>query len=147
MKDKFADFGLFWLRVLVGLALMYHGWLKLQGGVDTFADKFVEPLGFPIPILFAWLSVAAELIGGFFLVLGLWTRLAALALTINMGVATFGRGIGVPIIAPGKSPTLELPLAYLVMAAAVLIMGAGRFSVDSGRKGGGRTAGPKKSKR
>jgi putative oxidoreductase len=147
MKDKWTDFGLLWLRVLVGAALMYHGWLKVQGGVEEFAYKAVEPMGFPVPILFAWLATAAELIGGFFLFLGLWTRLAALALVVNMAVASFGRNAGAPIIAPAAARTMELPLVYLVAVAAILIMGSGRFSVDGGRSSSGRSSKPKKTKR
>jgi putative oxidoreductase len=147
MKDKWVDVGLLWLRVLVGLALMYHGWLKVQGGVDDFAARSVEPLGFPVPILFAWLATASELLGGFFLFLGLWTRLSAFAVAITMGVAAFGRNAGAPIIAPSAPRSMELPLAYLVMVVAILLMGAGRISVDAGRSGHGRSAGPKKPKR
>jgi putative oxidoreductase len=147
MKDKYSDFGLLLLRVLVGLALMYHGWLKVQGGVEEFAARAVEPLGFPVPILFAWLATAAELIGGFFLFLGLWTRWAAFALAINMAVASFGRGMGMPIIAPGAPHTMELPLAYLAIVTALLIMGSGRFAIDAGRGSHGRSSPAKKSKR
>jgi putative oxidoreductase len=145
MKERLTDLGLLWLRTLAGLGLMVHGWLKLSGGVEAFAAHMVEPLGFPLPIVFAWLSVAAELIGGFFLVLGLWTRFAAAALVINMSVAAFGMGFWGTWIGPGK-PTKELPLAYLVMVVTVLILGPGRFSVDGGR-GGGKSAPKKKSKR
>jgi putative oxidoreductase len=146
MKDKFTDLGLLWLRVLIGLALMYHGWMKLQMGVDVFADKGIAPLGFPLPLLFAWLSTAAELVGGFFLFLGLWTRLSAFALIINMSVAAFGALAGAPIIAAAPR-TRELALLYLAVVAAIFFMGAGRFSVDAGRKGGGGSVKPKKPKR
>lgn len=147
MKNRLLDLGLLWLRVFVGLGLMYHGWLKVQSGAEAFAENAVAPLGFPLPLLFAWLSIAAELIGGFFLVLGLWTRIAALVLCFNMGVAAFGRNAGNPVIAIGKGPTMELSLAYLLMVSTVLMLGAGAFSIDAGRKGGGRSPAARKPKR
>jgi putative oxidoreductase len=145
MRERLMDLGLLWLRVLVGLGLMVHGWYKVTGGVETFAMHGVDPLGFPIPLLFAWLSTAAELIGGFFLLLGLWTRYAAAALVINFCVAAFGQGFVGAWIAVGQ-PSKEMALAYLAIVAALLLTGPGRFAVDAGR-GGGRAAPKKKSKR
>ncbi|MFZ5432623.1 MAG: DoxX family protein [Calditrichota bacterium] len=146
MKDKLADFALLWLRVTAGLGLMIHGWLKLSQGVAVWADKAVVPLGFPVPMVFAWLAVATEVIGGFFLILGLWTRFSALMATILLCVAAFGRGAGLPYISPGN-PSKELALAYLVVVVSLLMTGPGRFSVDSGKRGGGGRATPKKSKK
>jgi putative oxidoreductase len=147
MKDKLIDLGLLWLRVLFGLALMYHGWLKVIGGIDKFAVSSVEPLGFPVPMVFAVLATGAELVGGFFLILGLWTRIAALVVVADLSVAAFGAAATAPVIEPGKAFTKELPLLYVAIAVALVMMGPGRFSVDSGRKGGGAKSAPKKTKR
>ncbi len=145
MRERLTDWGLLWLRVLAGLGLMVHGWYKVTGGVETFASQGVDPLGFPAPLVFAWLATAAELVGGFFLVLGLWTRFAAAALVFNMCVAAFGRGFAGAWIVPGK-PSKELALAYLAIVVTLLLTGPGRYAVDSGR-GGARSAPKKKSKR
>jgi len=147
MKDRFTDLGLMWLRVLVGLALMYHGWLKVIHGVGPFSEGIAK-MGSPFdyaPLAFAWLSTLAELLGGFFLVLGLWTRYAALVLIINLCVAAFVRNGSNPIIDPSTTATMELPLIYLTIVGAVFIMGPGRFSVDGSR--GGKHSAPKKTKK
>lgn len=144
MKDKFTDFGLLWLRALTGVGLIVHGWLKLENGVDVFADKMVDPIGFPYPLIFAWLAVATEILGGFFFVLGLWTRWAAVPVVFLLGVASFSPLSPAAFIDPGK-PSKELALAYLVASAAVLLLGPGRWAVDGGKRGGRST--PKKSKR
>jgi putative oxidoreductase len=141
MKEKLVDFGLLWLRVLTGLGLIVHGWLKLSAGVQTFADKLVDPIGFPYPMIFAWLGVATEVLGGFFFVLGLWTRWAAVPVVFMMSIAAFSPLSPEPFISPGK-PSKELALAYLMASFAVLLLGPGRWAVDAGGKG---TA--KKSKR
>jgi putative oxidoreductase len=143
MKEKLADFGLLWLRVLTGLGLIVHGWLKLSAGVATFADKFVDPIGFPYPMIFAWLGVATEVLGGFFFILGLWTRWAAVPVVFMMAVAAFSPISPHVFIDPAK-PSKELTLAYLMAAVAILCLGAGRFAVDASR-GGGRSP-AKKSK-
>ncbi|RPH95924.1 DoxX family protein [candidate division KSB1 bacterium] len=145
MKTKLADFGLLFLRVAVGLGLIIHGWLKLSAGVNVFADNLIEPIGFPYPLLFAWLSVAAEILGGFFFILGLWTRWAAIPVIVNMAIAAFNPLAPAAFIAPGK-PSKELALAYLVTAITVLLLGPGPYAVDGGRKSGGRST-AKKSKR
>jgi putative oxidoreductase len=136
MKEKLTDFGLLWLRVAVGCGLIVHGWLKLQGGIETFASHGIEPLGFPQPLVFAWLAVSSEILGGFFLTLGLWTRLAAAAVTVTMFVAAFGAGAGQPVIAAGKG-SRELALCYLVMAVTILFLGPGKYAVSGGKKSRG----------
>jgi putative oxidoreductase len=147
MKDKFTDFGLLWLRVLIGLALMYHGWLKVAHGMEGFGEgigKLGQPFDYA-PLLFAWLSTLTELVGGFFLLLGLWTRYAALLSIVNLAVAAFMANGNNPIIEPGNAKTMELPLVYLTIVAAIFIMGPGRFSVDGSR--GGKHSAPKKPRK
>jgi putative oxidoreductase len=136
MKEKLTDFGLLWLRVAVGCGLIVHGWLKLQGGIEAFASRGIEPLGFPQPLVFAWLAVSSEILGGFFLTLGLWTRLAAAVAAVTLCVAAFGAGAGQPIIAGGKS-SRELALCYLVMVVTILTVGPGRYAVSCGKKSRG----------
>jgi putative oxidoreductase len=148
MKEKFTDLGLLWLRVLIGLGLMYHGWLKVTNGVGGFSDGIAK-MGNPFdyaPLLFAWISTLTELLGGFFLLLGLWTRYAAIALIINMSVAAFVALADKPIISVSTPMTRETPLLYLVAIGAIFIIGPGQFSVDGGKSGGRSSAKKSKSK-
>ena len=78
------------LRVMVGAVLLAHGSQKLlMYGIGGTAGAFAH-MGIPAPMLSAVLSIGAEFLGGLALVLGLFTRWAAAALTINMAVAVFG---------------------------------------------------------
>ena len=134
MKEKLTDFGLLWLRVLTGLGLIVHGWLKLSAGVETFAANAVDPIGFPYPMIFAWAAVATEVLGGFFFILGLWTRWAAVPVVFMMSIAAFSPLSPSAFIDPA-SRSKELALAYLMASAAVLLLGPGRWAVDSGGRG------------
>jgi putative oxidoreductase len=136
MKDKLTDLGLLWLRVFAGAGFMYHGWMKLtEVGVDVFAAKAVEPMGLPVPIVFAWLAVLSEFVGGFFLVLGLWTRIAAIFTAAVVGTAFFN------VHAADPFARKEMALVYLVMATTIFIIGPGKFAVHASGKG--RSSGSK----
>lgn len=125
LKDRLADAGLLWLRILMGSGLAYHGALKIFGGkMDGFA-RGVAHLGFPLPEVFAWCAVLSEFAGGILIVLGLYTRQAAAFAAVTMGVAVFLRHAQDPF------SVKELAAAYGVMAVTLFLTGPGRFSVDS----------------
>lgn len=66
----------------------YTKWLAFDSTVEWFAN--VEfGLGLPMPMLMACLVIAAECIGGIFILLGLATRLVAIPLMVTMLVAIF----------------------------------------------------------
>lgn len=139
MKNKLLDLGLLWLRAALGFGAMYHGWGKImgEGGIGGFAERGVAGMGFPVPILFALLAVGGELVGGFLVLLGLWTRYAAAWGAIVWLTAFFVRHQLDPF------RVKELAAAYIIVAVALIIMGPGRFSVDGGGKGGGRSSSAK----
>ena len=63
---------------------MVHGWQKLStNGIDAMAAFFGQ-VGVPMPVVAAWFSTLAELIGGAALILGAATPLAALLLAADM---------------------------------------------------------------
>jgi putative oxidoreductase len=117
------------LRVVAGLLMAsLHGLGKVPP-----SEKFmggVEALGFPMPVLFAWLAGLAELVGGVFLAIGLFTRPSALLIFITMIVAAFGRHMADPL------DMKELSLMYAAVALIFVTRGAGRISIDHflGRK-------------
>ncbi|HLA63431.1 MAG TPA: DoxX family protein [Rhodothermales bacterium] len=118
-----ADLGLLLLRVGFGLALaLGHGLGKLPPSA-----RFVEgvgEMGFPLPGLFAWLAAFAEFGGGLLLVFGLATRPAAGLVAINMLVAYF-------LSHGGAFGEGEKALLFALAALTLLIIGAGRYSVDA----------------
>ena len=76
-----------------------------------------------------------EFLGGLGLILGLLTRLDALAIAVVMlgAIATVHWKNGLFInweMAPGKGHGFEANLAYLTMAAALVLDGAGMLALD-----------------
>lgn len=120
-----TDFALLILRVWLGASLLaLHGWGKLTG-FSAMAPKFADPLGLG-PTVSLGLAVFGEVVCAALLVLGLFTRFAALSLIIVMGVAFFvvhGRALS----GPGSG---ELAYLYLAGFVAVFLAGGGDYSVD-----------------
>ncbi len=77
--------GLFLLRLSVGLIFIYHGWGKLTNIEATIG--FFTSLSFPGAAFWAYLVALIEFLGGLAVVLGIWVRFAAKLLAIIMIVA------------------------------------------------------------
>jgi putative oxidoreductase len=113
------------LRVVVGLAFVFHGWPKV-GDVAAFAGAL------KLPVWLAGVAAYTELIGGILLILGLLTPLAALFIGIEMLVALFKVHIpaGDPFVNPaGRS--YETALFYLATMGVFLLAGPGAYSLDA----------------
>jgi putative oxidoreductase len=119
------------LRLALGAAFIGHGSQKVLGlfGGPGFA-KFTS---FPAPFPFMrpsglWMGAAAvsELAGGLLVLLGLFTRLGAFLILCVMGTVIFGV-LWPKFFAPEG---MELAVAFLAMALALLITGGGQASVD-----------------
>jgi putative oxidoreductase len=127
-----ADLGLLILRVWFGAAMvLLHGWQKLAN-FSTMSSAFVDPFGIGMkPSLI--LAICGELICATLLVLGLFTRVAALGIAATMATA-FWFAHGARLTGQGNG---ELPFIYLGGFLVLFIAGAGRFSLDAkmGAKG------------
>ncbi len=118
-----SDFGNLLFRLFVGLSMaLVHGLGKVPPS-DKFIEG-VESLGFPLPILFAWSAGLAELVGGFLIAAGLFTRWSAVFLGITMGVAAFGRHAADPF------NVKEMALLYFFACVLLAFQGGGKYSLD-----------------
>lgn len=117
------------IRVVMGPMLAYHGWKKIDGGVEKFVAT-VDRYGFPFPELLARATIAIELVGGICLALGLLTRVwGALATTqFLLIVAKVKWDVGV--FSAGGRSGFEIDLMYAVTAAALLLAGPGLLALD-----------------
>lgn len=118
-----AEIGLAVVRVGFGLTLfLSHGIGKL-GNLAAFTGS-VAAKGIWLAELTAPAAALSEAFGGLLLALGLFTRPAAFFVLVTMLVAAFVVHAGDPF---GRR---ELALAYACVGVAMLIAGAGRFSLD-----------------
>ncbi len=115
------------LRMVVGIVFAAHGWQKLAA-LDVWKE-LVMLLGIPAPGFMAWLAVLAEFLGGIGLILGAFTRLAALAIAIDMVVAIVTVHAGHGLLLQGGG--LEYPLVMLALMTFFFVAGAGPYSLDA----------------
>jgi putative oxidoreductase len=128
--SKYRDFGILILRAGLGVMFMYaHGAGKLFAGPERWAGvgAAMGNLGITFaPELWGMMSAMVEFFGGFFLVLGLFTRPAALLLTFNMLVAAMSVYAKSHALQGGTAHPVEIGIAML----ALLFIGAGKYSID-----------------
>lgn len=143
VSHSFESAGKLLLRIFVGIAFIPHGWMKLNpsgpmGGPAGFS-QFLTQLGVPLPLAAAWLVALLESVGAALLIVGLGTRLVALALAIDMAVAILAVKVGmqhVGLIGVPQGPSgFELEWLFFAGSAALVFLGAGHYSVDSALRG------------
>ena len=76
IDSRTAPYAALLLRVSLGILFLAHAGLKFFVFTPAGAAKFFGSLGLP-PAL-AYVTIAVEVLGGIALILGLWTRLAAI---------------------------------------------------------------------
>lgn len=87
MELTAKDLGLVPARLSLGATMLKHGLPKVRGEGNAQAGAFLEQLGFKPGPRWAWLAGAAELAAGASLILGIGTRLGALAVIGTQAVA------------------------------------------------------------
>ncbi len=128
------DIVLLILRLILGVIFIAHGYPKLfVFGIPGFAN-FLSGLGVPLPGFFAVVVSLVEFVGGIALILGIFSRWAALLLAVNMITAILLVKVKVGLIAPMDKPGVgaELDLALLAGTLVVLVFGPGSISVELG---------------
>jgi putative oxidoreductase len=130
--NRFQPWGVLLLRLVLGTAMVFHGYPKVipSGGfraghalaaLEQYAS-YIATLG--MPRWLGYVSAFTEFAGGIFLILGLFTRFFALLAAINMLVA-----IAAVTMHAGYSGS-EYPLALLAIALMLLVSGPGKAALD-----------------
>jgi putative oxidoreductase len=126
-----SDFALLVVRVIVGIIIAAHGWQKLADiGPANFGQTLLVQSGVPSPIFMGYVVTFTEVIGAILLIVGLLSRLVALVLTINLGIATLLVNVHVGLLSSTEGVGAELPLALIAGVLAILLAGPGRLSLD-----------------
>jgi putative oxidoreductase len=133
--------GLLVLRVALGIIFFSHGYPKLAHMGSGMQGFFVQH---GLPGYFVYIAAILETFGGALLVLGLFTRVTALLLAVEMGVAIWKVHSGGGYLAVHD---YEFPLTLAASCFALATVGAGLISLDHPlSEGGGRTRAPKPPK-
>ncbi len=130
--DRLQSLGLLALRIALGVIFFTHGYPKLMRPSLDMQHMFTEH---GLPAQFVYVAGILETFGGILLALGLFTRPAALLLTIEMGVAIWKLHSAGGIMAVHS---YEFPLALAAACFALATIGPGVISVDEGLLSSGR---------
>ena len=128
-----TNWGVLPLRFALGAVMIAHGSQKLFGwfgghGISATIEGFSH-MGLNPPAFWAWVVIIAEFFGGLGLVGGLLLRLSALGIAIDMLVAILKVHLKNGFFAMNGG--FEYPMALMAAALALLILGAGDYSLDA----------------
>ncbi|MEO7367695.1 MAG: DoxX family protein [Gemmatimonadaceae bacterium] len=125
---KRTDLGLTFLRIVTGVVFAAHGYQKFFTMGIPGVTGFFTQVGAPLPHLSAVLVASIELVGGIALILGLFTRLVAIPLAIDMLMAIvlvhFKNGLTGPM-------GMELVLVLMSATTALAVAGPGALAIDA----------------
>ncbi len=125
------DLGRLVLRLTIGLLILLHGIAKLGGNLDWISAMLGKA---GLPAALAYGVYLGELVAPLLLVAGVYTRVAALVIVVNMlfaiGLVHMGHiGTLTEVGAWG----IETQALFLFGALAIVLLGAGRYSLGGAR--------------
>jgi putative oxidoreductase len=138
--EKLKPLALLLLRLALGTVFISHGYPKLFTHTREIMQVF-EHMGFAG--YFVYIAGAVEFFGGAVLILGLFTRVAALLLTSEMAMALWRVHLPQGPITMVKN--YEFPLVLAAAAFTLATVGAGLISIDQAIFGGGHRV-PRKAR-
>ncbi len=144
MKKEWAGYAPVVLRVMLAIGYLYHGLPKFGGAGHQQFLGGLQAMGFPAPGLLSWVGAIIEVGGGLLLLAGAFTTIVGLVLVLHMLIAMFkvhfAQGFNF-IHVTGMTPQgmqfgmpgYEVNLLYIAMLLALVLGGAGKWSVDERR--------------
>lgn len=112
------------IRIFVGLLMSYHGAEVFNSSLMADYSKWNQFEGLTNPLFIVYIGKGLELVTGVFLVIGFFTRIAALLTVINMLTITF-------LIGGGKFWYEDQhPFLFALIAILFFFNGSGIWSLD-----------------
>ena len=87
MENNMVEVGILILRIAVGIVMVAHGLPKIFWKRKLFNKKWKKEYGFPLGSVL--LTGIVQVVGGLAILVGVYTQLFSLVLTLNMLVATY----------------------------------------------------------
>lgn len=123
------DTGLLLLRLTFGILMLFHGVAKIEHGVNWIVS-ILQAVG--LPGFIAYGVYIGEVVAPVLIILGIFTRPAALIYALTLLVATL-------LVGTGKFFTLtevgawglENEMLYFMGGIVIMLLGAGRYSVST----------------
>jgi len=123
--ERLKPLGQLLLRVGLGAVFMFAGYPKLFTHTHDMM-LFFQKVGFPG--YFVYIAGVLEFFGGIILILGLFTRIAALLLAGEMAIAVLK--VHVPQGPITNMKNYEFPMILALACFALATIGAGMLSLD-----------------
>jgi len=115
------------LRVWVGATLMAHGYPKL-GKARQQMVQWIKSIGLPAGAVYT--VAILEFFGGLFLILGLIVPIVALFFAVQFLSIVLMKKTKTKAAYIGQN-SYELDVAYFLLSAILIVLGAGALSIDS----------------
>jgi putative oxidoreductase len=140
-KKDYRNWAPFILRLAIGTGFLVHGWAKISRG-SAGLEKLMNLINVPFPHVMSYVLPYLELFGGLAILSGFFVRLVSIPLIVTMLVAIFtihykygfssintiGLNSDGPVFGP---PGYEINVIYIAGLFALMITGAGIFSLDA----------------
>jgi putative oxidoreductase len=124
------------LRLFLGVTFVMHAYLALFVFTPTGTAAYNASKGIPLPAVAAWFLILAHGLGGIMMIVGLWTRWAALAnLVVMLGALVFvhlNQGYFVRGVLEGGRPQaagFEYVLVLVGATIAQALLGGGALAL------------------
>ncbi len=126
-----ADLAAAILRVSMGILFLAHAWLKLAIFTPAGTAGFFESLGFPG--FLAYLVIAAELLGGIALILGVWSRWVSLALVPVLLGSIYAPHGAAGFFFSNEGGGWEFPAFWAIALVVQALLGDGAWAAKRAR--------------
>ena len=121
------DMGKLIVRIALSVLILLHGIAKISGGVGFITGVVAKAR---LPASFGYLVYVGEVVAPLMVLLGLWARVGASVIAINMlaAILLVHTGDFMKLNQTGGWE-LELQAVFLATAIGVAMFGAGRYSI------------------
>jgi putative oxidoreductase len=127
MLLPYAGFLALFLRVWVGANFVAHGYPKLGKGRQQTL-QWTKSLG--VPAVATYLAIILEFFGGLSLIIGFIVPIVGFFIALEMIGAILLKKTKMKAPYMGQN-SYEIDITYLMLAIALIVLGAGIISVDS----------------